>query len=116
MYKNPKNEKKYRVVGYHDLAEVKKKIKAGQFVINDDVLNDARLEFGWNKNDILYAYSKLKPEDCCDTDHSKIKYLMVVDTYEANIRNEDIYTHFYINAGMVIINSFHKPPKSGRII
>ena len=103
------NRLDYVRISYHDLADVKRKIKQGQVLINPDVLRDADLCFGWKQKDILYAYSKLKPKDFYKSDHSKFKKLRIVDTYKAKIKGMDIYTHFYVDVLGVVINSFHKP-------
>ncbi len=110
MYdKKPKDSKSYNgPKGHYDLSLVKQKIKAGEFLIKENAKISALRDFGWRNKEIARAFTKLKLQDFYKSDSSQFKYLVIVDVYKAHIEGYDIYTHFYIEAEQLIINSFKK--------
>ena len=68
---------------------------------------DARDWFAWGAGEVCEAILKLPKECCYDTQRKRSNPEIMVDLYRANdINGEDIYTHFYMEDGWLIIDSF----------
>jgi hypothetical protein len=81
------------------------------YLINPDAVSDALRDFGWEKEDILDAVTKLKPSQCYKSEQYRNIPGCHVDYYRAaGLKGENVYTHFYIHVrtGELIINSFHE--------
>ena len=103
-----------RQKGFYQLSEIRHKIAAGEFLIKSNAIKYAFQDFEWGKEDILNVYRKLQPKHFTKKENSRIKKpTVVIDSYEANLYGEDVYTHFYIDNtnGKLIINSFKKNSK-----
>ncbi|MDP2379938.1 MAG: type II toxin-antitoxin system MqsR family toxin, partial [Pseudohongiella sp.] len=90
------------------LKTVRHMIDAKKYRINSNAFDDASVDFGWGDLEICQAICKLKSSQCyASTPHLKIPGCMV-DCYRAPklYKNENVYTHFYINGDLLIINSF----------
>jgi len=93
----------------YPLRQVKAKLSTNKVLIKPNALNCARKDFGWETADILDTLKKLTPDHYDKTDPSEKKPGIMLDFYRAaNLKGENIYTHFYIDdqTGLLIINSF----------
>jgi hypothetical protein len=92
------------------LREVKKMLENGKFRINTNALESARHDFGWGTEEIKDALLRLKDNQCYKTDVHNRFSPSTVDFYRAkNLKDdEDVYTHFYVMNGSVVVNSFKK--------
>jgi hypothetical protein len=106
-----KRSKRIYLKSYYSLDRVVQKINDRQLWINEDVQEDARIQFGWRISDIKNAYRKLQPKHFVRSAMSEKLFGVVLDYYIAIIDGEKIFTHFYIDneTDLLIINSFHKP-------
>ena len=110
MKKNSKASKTKRPNPQYDLATVRTLIDQGKVFIRQNAVKSALDDFGWDIDDIKTAMKKLKPKHFYKpADHNKVPGI-VLDFYKARgIKNEDIYTHFYITSkGILIISSFKR--------
>lgn len=82
-------------------------IASGNVDVTPRALDDAKHFFGWGIDEICKAILCL-PGSCCYKTEMRFGNPDVwVDYYRAdNIKNENIYTHFYVEDGDLIIDSF----------
>ena len=93
----------------YPLRQVGEKLSTNMVRIRGNALSSALKDFGWESADIIDALKKLTPDHYDKTDPSEKKPGIMLDFYRAaNIKGENIYTHFYIDdqTGFLIINSF----------
>lgn len=89
------------------LKEVKKLISQGKILINQNSLDGAYRCFNYTTPDIKSALLKIKANNFHKTEPSIYKPKIMIDTYKFKGSNdENIYTHFYIEDDLLIINSF----------
>ena len=96
---------------FYSLSEVRELIGQGKVWLKPNVLDDAQLDFGWGKSDILDALNKLKVGHFYKSDTSLKKRGVQLDFYKARgLKGEDVYTHFYIDdkAGLLVVDSFKR--------
>ena len=96
---------------HYPLKEVKALIKGGNWHVNEDALDDAMEDFGWNKDDVRSAFLALQPCHWYKSEWSRVKPGVMLDYYKARgLRGENVYTHFYVDNEEVflVINSFKK--------
>ena len=91
----------------YSLQAVYDAVENGKVTVNGNALSDARSLFGWETEDIARAILGLRPRDFHKTEPSKFLAGVMLDVYKArNLMGENVYTHFYMNSGRLIINSF----------
>ena len=90
------------------LSDVTECIKKCRYSIKPDARRDAFQLFGWGEDDIIFIYNKLRTHNFLNTNLSRYKPGVFIDAYIIQIRQENIYTHFYIENGYLVINSFHQ--------
>jgi len=75
--------------------------------VTDEALYSAEDAFGWNLEDIENALMRLMPKHWYKSEHRFDNPKIWVDYYRArNIMGENIYTHFYVEEDILIIDSF----------
>ncbi|OGH03814.1 MAG: hypothetical protein A2557_13770 [Candidatus Lambdaproteobacteria bacterium RIFOXYD2_FULL_56_26] len=94
----------------NQLKTVRDLLNQGLYRINPDVLQKAKVDFGWEEGEIIKAVKKLNVSQCYNTVPHTLAPTCWVDYYRAkNLHLErDVYLHFYVHAGTVVINSFKK--------
>jgi hypothetical protein len=110
MKKKKQASKTKRPTSQYDLATIRTLIDEEKVLIRPNAERSAFDDFGWGIDDVKGAITKLKPKHFHKTaDHNKIPGI-VLDFYKARgIKNENIYTHFYIDSkGFLIISSIKK--------
>lgn len=71
-------------------------------------------DFGWGESDIKAAFLKLNGSQRPDGHFHKseidnsIPGIMLDFYKDPNLNGEDVYIHFYIRDGILVINSFHQ--------
>ena len=92
---------------YYSKRQIRNLIISGKLFVTGLALSSARESFGWSIEDIEKALLAL-PQKCCY--HSESRYDdpgIFVDYYRANdILGENVYTHFYVEDGVLIVDSF----------
>ncbi|HKP97196.1 MAG TPA: type II toxin-antitoxin system MqsR family toxin [Fibrobacteria bacterium] len=98
----------------YKLKDAKRLLRENSYRINTDVSIDALNDFGWTEADIKSAFLKLNgaPRPVGHfyktAPSEKIPGVML-DFYKAsNLNGEDVYCHFYMKNGRLIINSFKR--------
>lgn len=94
---------------FYPLAEVKQLIAKGKVRIQQNALESALNDFEWGPDEILKAMCELEPEHFHKQDVMTKNRMIVIDVYHApRLREEAVYTHFYINdeKDILVINSF----------
>ena len=100
--------KSYHCLNHYALSEVRKKICDGNYLIKENAKQSADQDFGWGISDIKKFYKNLKLKHFHKMDISECKSGVVIDAYKAYLYGEYVYTHFYIDDDLLVINSFHK--------
>jgi Motility quorum-sensing regulator, toxin of MqsA len=95
------------IYSHYDLSEVNENILSKNYFINPNATQHAKIDFGWEVFEILAVYKMLQPKHFYKSDVHKYKPGITIDIYKAQLKGENIYTHFYIT-DKLIINSFHK--------
>lgn len=93
------------------MSEVRQKIDSGDVLIEDNASRSAYHDFAWKGIDIEKAYKLIKRKDFVKTGTmGTLPGNIAFDVYQAHIKGEDIYTHFYINdyTKKLVISSFKK--------
>ncbi|MFZ7134117.1 MAG: type II toxin-antitoxin system MqsR family toxin [Eubacteriales bacterium] len=109
MSRRKKNKpRKHYQLNHYSLSVVEQRINDGMYLIKENAKQGAYQDFGWDTSDIKKFYRKLKPRHFHKTDSSKCKLGVIIDAYKAHIYGEDVYTHFYIEEGLLVINGFHR--------
>jgi len=103
-----RSTKSYHQLNKYDLSEIKQKIDDGSYLIRENAKQSAYQDFGWEISDIKKFYKRLKLKYFYKTENSKNIPGVVIDAYKAHLFGEDVYTHFYINDDLLVINSFHR--------
>ena len=95
-------------VPHHPLSKVRGLIRAGKVMVTRRAQRAARWDFGWGVPEIKEALLALTESECYNAqEHMNIRHA-VVDMYRANnlYDGEDVYTHFYILDGKLVVDSF----------
>jgi len=75
--------------------------------VTDEALYSAEDAFGWNLEDIKNALMRLMPKHWYKSEPRYDNPKIWVDYYRArDIMGENIYTHFYVEEDILIIDSF----------
>lgn len=78
-------------------------------LIHQKPLRDAWNYFGWKEEEILHAISKLQIRHFYKHGPFWENPSIEMDYYKARGMNgEDVYTHFHVEEGMLIISSFKR--------
>ena|ERR1039458_1501302 len=94
---------------YWPLEEVKRLIVRRRVRIQPNALESALNDFEWGASDILKAMLELQPIHFYKQEVMQKNRMIVIDVYKApRLREEAVYTHFYINddRDILVINSF----------
>ncbi len=96
-----------RTQPYYSLAKVRQLTVSGKCIINSKARQTAKEHFGWGKPDVLKALSKLQHKHFHKSDEKYDNPGIHVDYYKAiNLLGENVYIHFRIENGFLIICSF----------
>lgn len=93
----------------YPLKEVQRLVNSGQWKANGNAREGARKAFGWKGEDIKRAILALRPCHFYKSDCSNARYSdgIMLDFYKSRFLGEVVYTHFYIENGiLLIVNSF----------
>lgn len=75
--------------------------------MTEEALYSAEDAFGWNLEDIKNALMRLMPKHWYKSEPRYDNPEIWVDYYRArNIMGENIYTHFYVEEDILVIDSF----------
>ena len=92
---------------YYSKRQIINHISSGKIHITDDARNSADDHFGWKMDDICKALKALPPKCCYNSKNRHNNPMIYVDYYRAhNLMGENVYTHFYVEDGILIIDSF----------
>lgn len=92
---------------YYSLKKVKFLVSEKKCSINDNARRTARKDFGWGAADIKKALSRLQPKHFYKSDSKYDDPTVYVDYYKArDLMGENLYIHFRIEKGCLIICSF----------
>lgn len=92
---------------YYSKKQIRNLISAGKVHIDEELRTSISKTFGWTIDDTCDAIMAL-PLNCCYGSESRYDDPEVwVDYYRApNLKGENIYTHFYVEDGILVIDSF----------
>lgn len=92
---------------YYSFRLIRNCIDSGNYSIKVGARKTAKDDFGWLQADILAAMKQLKLYHYHKTETRYDNPSVYVDYYKArNLRGEDVYIHFRIEDGELIICSF----------
>ncbi len=92
---------------YHSKKRICKLIDEGNVFITEEARKSAKDCFGWEILDIEAALKKLPRKACYKSERRFNNPSVWVDYYRAwGLMGENVYTHFYIENNMLIIDSF----------
>jgi hypothetical protein len=97
-------------IAYYSLKQVKKLISTdGCHEIRATARKTAYKDFGWKAEDIKKAILKLQPKHFYKRAYKYDNPAIHVDHYKANgLLHENVYIHFRIEEGILIICSFKR--------
>lgn len=92
---------------YYSKRKIINLISSGNILVTDQAQKTAKDCFGWDISDIEKAIKKL-PLHCCYKSEQRFDNPSVwVDYYRApGLLGENVYTHFYVEDEMFIVDSF----------
>ncbi|BDD87984.1 type II toxin-antitoxin system MqsR family toxin [Desulfofustis limnaeus] len=94
---------------YYSIKTVRKCIDNGNFFVEPKARETAKNHFGWLQDQILAAMKELRPKHFHKSDKKFDDPYVYVDYYKARgLRGEDVYVHFRIEDGYLIICSFKR--------
>ncbi|HEC32284.1 MAG TPA: hypothetical protein ENI41_07320 [Deltaproteobacteria bacterium] len=92
---------------YYSKKQIVNLLRKGRVYVTDEALYSAEDAFGWNLEDIKNALMRLMPKHWYKSEPRFDNPKIWVDYYRArNIMGENIYTHFYVEEDILIIDSF----------
>ena len=92
---------------YYSKKQIYNFIKSGKLYVTETARNSARDFLGWSLKDIEKALLALSQKSCYKSEPRFNNPSIWVDYYRAkNILGENVYTHFYVEDGMLIVDSF----------
>lgn len=92
---------------YYSKKLIRELIKAGNVQITRQALKTAKDSFGWNFDDICKAILTLPVKACYKSETRFNNPEIWVDYYRAyKLKNENVYTHFYVDGDILVIDSF----------
>lgn len=97
-----------RTTAYYSLKTVKSLVVSkDNVVIEKGARLGAKRSFGWSREKIIEAIKKLQPRHFHKSDHRYDDPTLYVDYYKAQrLMRENVYIHFRIEDGILIICSF----------
>ncbi len=93
----------------YPLKDVQRLVNGGQWKARKNAREGARIAFGWRDEDIKRAILALRPCHFYKSDWSNARYSdgIMLDFYKSRFLDEEVYTHFYIENGvLLVVNSF----------
>jgi len=92
---------------YYSKRQIRNFINADKLSVTPSARNSARDSFGWSLEDIEKALLAL-PQGSCYKSCSRFGDPSIfVDYYRAiDLLGENVYTHFYVDDGVLIVDSF----------
>ena len=92
---------------YYSKKQILNFISSGKVSVTDNAKKSAKDDFGWGIDDIHKAIAIL-PLKCWYKSEPRFKNPKIwVDYYRApNINGENVYTHFYVDGDILIVDSF----------
>lgn len=82
-------------------------------MIHEHALRGAWRDFGWREADIRDAVAKLQVKHFYKHEPYWENPSIEMDYYKARgLKGEDVYTHFHVEEGLLIISSFKKIEES----
>lgn len=98
---------KSRPYAAYSLADIRTLISTNKFDVHPDALKTARKAFGWGRTEIKKAFLSLQKKHFKKSTENWDDPSIYVDSYKARgIMGENVYTHFHIEEGRLIIRSF----------
>ncbi len=92
---------------YYSKKQIRNFIVSGKLHVTESARNSARNFFGWSLEDIKRALLALSQKSCYKSESRFNNPCIWVDYYRAkNILGENVYTHFYVEDGVLIVDSF----------
>jgi hypothetical protein len=92
---------------YYSKTQIHNFIGSGKLHVTESARNSARDLFGWSLEDIEKALLALSQKSCYKSEPRFNNPSIWVDYYRArHILGENVYTHFYVEDGMLIVDSF----------
>ena len=92
---------------YYGKRQIVNLLKEGRVYVTEEALYSAEDAFGWNLEDIKNALMRLMPKHWYKSEPRYDNPEIWVDYYRArNIMGENIYTHFYVEEDILVIDSF----------
>lgn len=96
-----------RTKPYYSKKQLSDLIKKGKVSFRQRAIEGAKKSFGWKKDHIKKAIIKLPQQNCYKSEPRFNNPKIWVDYYRApDIFGEHVYTHFYVENGILIIDSF----------
>ncbi len=92
---------------YYSKGQLSKLISEGNVLVTEQARKSAQNDFGWNLNDICRALQAMPVKFCYKSEPRFNNPKIWVDYYRAHgLKGENVYTHFYVENGKLIIDSF----------
>lgn len=96
-----------RTKPYYSKKQIINLISSGNAYIEEEARRSAQDDFGWGIDDICNALKALPVKYWYDSKKRFDNPEIWVDYYRAHdLMGERVYTHFYVNDGKLIIDSF----------
>ncbi len=101
---------------HYPIEDVKEAIRSGYFRIDPEAYFEAREDFEWRQDDIEKFFMRLKKKHWHKSDNMRRKIPrnyagrlpIILDIYHAeNVLGENVYTHFYFEEDLLVIDSLH---------
>ena len=91
---------------YYSKKQIYNFVKFGKLYVTETARNSARDFFGWSFNDIEKALLALSQKSYYKSEPRFNNPSIWVDYYRArDILGENVYTHFYVEDGILIVDS-----------
>ncbi len=92
---------------YYGLRQIKALVCSGDYFVTKGARGFAKKDFGWTLDDIKKAMCRLQPKHFYKSAEHWDNPSIYVDYYKAyGLMGENVYTHFRIDDGKLIIDSF----------
>ena len=92
---------------YYSKRQIRNLVSQGNIQLTEQARISAHDDFGWDINDICSALLVLAIKDCYKSQTRFDNPHIWVDYYRAyGLKGENVYTHFYVDSGNLIIDSF----------
>jgi hypothetical protein len=92
---------------YYSKKQIRNLISQDNVQLTEPARISAHDDFGWDIDDICSALLALPMKDCYKSETRFDNPHIWVDYYRSyGLKGENVYTHFYIDSGYLIIDSF----------